>query len=203
MGRLSPLLLESGACAWSCQCQSRQDVPRRPTARRVELVTPNSHTNVAPVQSSCGRPFRKCRERTVPTLVLAQVIRRTAAQGRCHGTQAVARRPPICLSTSLPSGSLASQGEVAGPSHPGGGSGQSECQVVSGPGVDGGQGSLANPTQARCITTGRGCPSGPSHSGQEAPGLDAERERVVELGLPSAVVSTIQSVRAHNKGLQA
>lgn len=196
MGGLPSVIPESTARAGNSQCRSRQNVPGRSTSRRVESVSVDCQRGLAQVRSPRGRPFRKCRERTVPTLVLAQINRRPTTRGGRLGSQVLARGPPVCLPSGTASCATASQSEVAGSAHPGGSPGQPECQVVSGPSPDGGQGSLATPRCARCTPAGRGSSTVPPCPEQQTTGLDAERERLTQLGLPPAVVSTIQSSRA-------
>lgn len=62
--------------------------------------------------------------------------------------------------------------------HPGASPGQPRCQVVRGPG-----------------------PTVPSLSGPQAPGLEVERGRLTSLGLPPAVLSTIQCARASSMAM--
>ena len=101
----------------------------------------------------------------------------------------------LCLSTSAPL-NPAPQSEAAEASHSGSGPRQSRSQVVPGSGTDGSVGSLAPPRRARRTVAGRGGSPVTSFARTQTPGLDVERGRPVSLGLPSAVVSTIQCSRA-------
>lgn len=105
---------------------------------------------------------------------------------------------PCMPSTTAPLGPSASQGEVAGPAHLGGGSG---CwwpgQVVPGHGTDGSDEPVALSRSAQGAPFSPGLSSTGSWSGGHGWGA-----RLTSIGLPPAVGSTIQCARAPTGGIQ-
>ncbi|KAK7909772.1 hypothetical protein WMY93_014456 [Mugilogobius chulae] len=94
------------------------------------------------------------------------------------------------------SASAASQSQERQTTNPGCGPGQSECQVVPRLGVHGAGDTLAPPGLAPDADSGPGSPLLAPNPRPQTLGLEAERGRLLDLGLPSAVVSTIQGARA-------
>uniref|UniRef100_A0AAV2KY84 Reverse transcriptase RNase H-like domain-containing protein n=1 Tax=Knipowitschia caucasica TaxID=637954 RepID=A0AAV2KY84_KNICA len=108
-----------------------------------------------------------------------------------------AQGPAVCLPTSAsPAGPAAEDrtGEEVGDP---GGSGQSACPVVPLPEGHGGDGALGPPGGAGGSSPGGGgSPVFTPDNRPQALGSEAERRNLVDLGLPPAVLETIQGARA-------
>uniref|UniRef100_A0AAV2L8B4 Uncharacterized protein n=1 Tax=Knipowitschia caucasica TaxID=637954 RepID=A0AAV2L8B4_KNICA len=100
----------------------RQDVQGGPTPGQVWPGPTDSCRGLAEIRSSSGRPFRQCRERTVPVLVRLKGRGRTALRGGRSGSLPLARGPAVCVSASSSPASPAAEdrtgGEVGEPFEP-------------------------------------------------------------------------------------
>lgn len=182
--------------SWGEERGRGQNVQRRRSGGGMGPQSRGGQGRVASVRCPSGRPFRQCRKRTVPTLVLAQVNRRATARGRRSGSRGVASGPSLRLPAGPSHVSPTPESTGGDSPHPGGSAGSSEGQMVSRSGPDGSVRSLAPSGQAGCLAPGRRLPPLASDIGTAATGLGAERGKLLGLGLPSRVVATIQGARA-------
>ncbi|KAK7929383.1 hypothetical protein WMY93_005778 [Mugilogobius chulae] len=151
---------------------------------------------LAAVRPPGGRPVRQCRKTLCAPCGSHSDQGTSLLWRRRVGAPTLAGGTPLCLPPPPASASAASQSQERQTTNPGCGPGQSECQVVPRLGVHGAGDTLAPPGLAPDADSGPGSPLLAPNPRPQTLGLEAERGRLLDLGLPSAVVSTIQGARA-------